>query len=225
MGDINKIWESVFNYSDYEKGGEYSASDLTGDILAVRLRRDNPTIREMKYEDKISAFVGSSIHTQIEKYIESENAFSETNMQSEVKLKYRNLSGTADLIIDGKILDWKTGKESSISATIKKPDKWIVQISIYSYLLSKQLNKPMNTIGYIAWLCTDTQKHGVLELELLSLAEVTKLIKEFMVDIDKPLEELPKCDLCIQFKHRCCQVKSICPFWKIDDDFSNISEW
>ena len=113
--DISNLWESVFNYSDYVKGCTYSASDITGDILAVRLRRDNPTIREMKYEDKISAFVGSSIHTQIEKYIESENAFSETNMQSEVKLKYRNLSGTADLIIDGNILDWKTGKESSIS--------------------------------------------------------------------------------------------------------------
>ena len=117
--NIEKIWESVFNYSDYEKGGEYSASDLTGDILAVRLRRDNPTIREMKYEDKISAFIGSSIHTQIEKYVESENAFSETNMQSEVKLKYRNLSGTADLIIDGKILDWKTGKEVNIKKKLK----------------------------------------------------------------------------------------------------------
>ena len=99
------------------------------------------------------------------------------------------------------------------------------QLSIYSYLLSKQLNKPMNTIGYIAWLCTDTQKHGVLELELLSLAEVTKLIKEFMIDIDKPLEELPKCDLCIKFKNKWCQVRRVCPFWKIDDDFSHISEW
>ena len=221
---LDKLWESIFKFDTYEKGGEYSASDIVGDIMATKLRSIHKTT-DIKYIDRISSFVGTAIHERIEKWVQSENDFDETNMQSEVKLKYKNLSGTADLIIDGCILDFKTGKESSIKVQIKNPVKWIQQVSIYSFLYAKEKKQPMNTIGYIAWLCTDTQKHGILELELLSEDETIKLIKDFMTEIDKPIEELPKCDLCIQFKHRWCGVKSFCPYWKVDDDFSSIDDW
>ncbi|MDB4681369.1 PD-(D/E)XK nuclease family protein [bacterium] len=222
---IDKLWEGIFNYDTYVKGGEYSASDITGDILAVKLRKLHPNHKEMKYEDKISAYMGTSIHDRIEKWIESENAFGETNMESEVRLKYKNLSGTCDLILDGKtIVDYKTGKEDNIKKKIKDSSDWITQLSIYRYLANKTGYK-IETKAYIAWLCVDNNKHGIHEIELLSEKETIAVIKEFMTEISKEPKDLPKCNLCIQFKHRWCNQKANCPYWVIDKDFSSIEEW
>lgn len=231
MLNVDKLWENIFNYSDYEKGGQYSASDIVGDLLAVRLRKDNPDVHEMKYEDKISSFIGSAIHQRAEDWLEAENAFGETKYEAEVKLKFKNISGTADLRIDGKIiLDYKTGKETSIRSKIleiqnHKDSSWQKQISIYTYLNHKQNKVEYGTIGYIAWLCTDTQKHGILEVELLSAKEVVKLLKGFLIAIDSPIEDMEKCHLCVQFKHRWCGVRAICPKWNEDRSCNDVEEW
>ena len=229
---VEDIWENVFNYSNYVKGAKYSASDIIGDILSVRLRRDNPNHNKMDYKDKISAFIGSSIHTQAEAWLTKENAFDETGWESEVKLNHNNISGTADVIIDGTIvLDFKTGKESSIRTNIlnvekKRESSWQKQISIYSLLNHKQNKKPYPTIGYIAWLCVDTQKHGLLEVELLLKEETIQLIKDFLVAIEQPIEEMNQCNLCVQFKNRWCGVRDICPKWGEDKEWQNkIEEW
>jgi len=74
-------------------------------------------------------------------------------------------------------------------------------------------------------LCVDTNKHGIHEIELLSDEETIKVIKNFMTEIEKPVEDMPKCNLCIQFMHRFCSVKSKCPHWVVDKDFSSIDEW
>ena len=149
-----------------------------------------------------------------------------SNMESEVKLKFKNLSGTCDLIIDGVILDFKTGKEKSIQSKIRKPDDWIKQLSIYSYLLSKQRKTVVNTKGYIAWFCVDTNKLGILELDLLTEKETVELIKSFMSDMKKKPEELNRCNLCIQFMHRWCGVREHCPYWGDNsDDTYNVDDW
>ena len=44
---IEEIWEHIFSYDDYTKGGEYSASDIIGDILSVKLNRLYPNKRKM----------------------------------------------------------------------------------------------------------------------------------------------------------------------------------
>jgi len=223
---VDELWESIFSFDTYSKGGEYSASDISSEPLIARLRKEFGS-SGIKWEDKKSAFVGTSIHERIEQWVKSENDFGETNMESEVKLKFKNLSGTADLILDGKyILDFKTGGEKSIQSKIRKPDDWIKQLSIYSYLLSKQRKQKMNTKGYIAWYCVDNGKCGVTELELLTEKETIAMIKEFMVQMKKKPSELDRCKLCIQFMHRWCGVRKHCPFWSPDsENDSNVDDW
>lgn len=231
--NVEKVWEYIFKYSDYVKGADYSASDITGNVLASRLRKDNPNVNDMVYQDNISSFVGSAIHQRNESWLESENAFDITGWESEVKLQFKNISGTADIIIDGCIvLDYKTGKEANIKSKLRELDKgkesaWQQQISIYTYLNHKQNKAKYGDVGYIAWLCVDTNKHGVTEVKLLPKSETIELIKNFLTDIVKPIEEMDKCNLCVQFMHRWCGVRSVCPHWGLreEDNKSAVEEW
>ena len=238
--EVKKLWESIFTYDTYKKGADYSASDITTEPLIARLRKEFGT-NGVKYEDKIASFIGTSVHERIEQFIKAENEFGATNMQSEVKLKFKNLSGTADLILDGSIvLDFKTGKESNIRASIldvekKRKSSWQEQLSIYAYLNHKQNGVEYGELGYIAWLCvsptkeeTDehaTFKRGILKVPLLSLDEVKNLIKEFMVDMKKSPDELDKCKMCLIWQYRFCGVRDHCPYWKEEEDMSKIDDW
>ncbi len=229
---LENLWENIFNYSDYKKGADFSASDIIGDVLAVRLRRDNPNHSKMDYKDKISAFIGSAIHQRCEDWLMMEKDFDDLNMQAEVRLKFRNISGTADLVIDKNIiLDYKTGKETNIRTKIleienKKKSSWQEQISIYTYLNHKQNKVPYGEYGYIAWLCTDSQKHGVLKVELLPKNETIELIKDFLIGIELPIEDMKQCHLCVQFKHRWCGVRDICPRFGKDESWEDkVEEW
>ena len=222
---VDELWGCIFSFDTYKKGGEFSASDISSEPLIAKLRKKHGS-KGIKWEDKISSFVGTAIHERIEKFIESENDFGKTNMESEVKLIFKSLSGTADLILDGKyILDFKTGGEKNIQSKIRKPEDWIKQLSIYAYLLHKQRKQDYEPTGYIAWLCTDTQKRGILKLELLSKEEVVALIKEFMAQMKKEPAALPKCKLCIQFMHRWCGVRDYCPYWQEEEDMTKIDDW
>ncbi len=219
------LWESIFSFDTYSKGGKFSASDISGEPLIARLRKEYGS-KGIKWEDKISSFIGTAIHERIELFIKAENDFGTTNMESEVKLKFKTLSGTCDLILDGKyILDWKTGSEKNIQSKIRKPEQWVLQLSVYAYLLHKERNQPYQRKAYIGWLCTDTQKRGILELELLELKEITNVIKEFMAQMKSEPQELPKCKLCIQFMHRWCGVRDYCPYWQEEDDMTKIDDW
>ncbi len=222
----DKLWEGIFSFNTYTKGGEYSASDIASEPLIARLRKEFGS-SGIKWEDRKSAFVGTSIHSRIELWVKSENDFDKTNMESEVKVKYKNLSGTIDLVLDGDIvLDFKTGSEKNINNKIRKPDDWIKQLSIYSYLLSKARKQKMNTKAYIAWYCVDSGKCGILELELLSLKDVVQLIKEFMGYMKLEPTDLDRCKLCVQFMHRWCGVRKHCPYWNVETGVgSDIDEW
>lgn len=228
--EIDKIWESIFSYDTYKKGAMYSASDIVSEPLIAKLRKEHGS-KGIKWNDKISSFIGTSIHSRIEEYIKAENEFGATNMESEVKLKFKNLSGTVDLILkEGKnhiICDFKTGAEKNIQKKIKNPDDWKVQLSIYHYLADKNGYKVAqnDSYGYIMWLCTDTNKNGVTKVELYSKKETIQLIKEFLFKMDGDVNDLPKCKLCIQFMHRWCGVRSHCPYWQEEGDMTKIDEW
>lgn len=242
--EADKLWENIFQYDTYKKGADYSASDITTEPLIARLRKEFGT-SGVKYEDKIASFIGTSIHERIEQFIKAENEFGATNMRTEVKLRFKNLSGTADLILDCKIiinkkivfegevvLDFKTGKEANIRASILDVEKgrkssWQEQLSIYTYLNHKQNGVEYGKFGYIAWLCvsptkeeTDehaTFKRGILLVPLLSLEDVKKLIKEFMVDMKKAPDELNRCKMCLIWQYRFCGVRKHCPYWETVD--------
>lgn len=209
----SEFFDKALNYSNYMKGAEYSASDILSDPLKVKLRKKYPNIDDVKVQDKISAYIGTGVHSLVEEYIQSENAFSETNMQSEVRLKHKNLSGTADIIFDGStIADIKTGKETNIKKQISNPDKWVKQLSIYSYLNHVSNKQPMEEVGFVFWLTVDTQKFGTLEVKLMNKKEVVQMIREFMKEMDIPIEDTKKCDSC-SWLWRWCGSRSKCSYY------------
>lgn len=221
------ILERALNYSSYSKGAEYSASDITAEPLMVKLRKKYPKLDDIKTIDKVKAFIGTGFHLNCSEWITKENEFNDTGIRTEHKVKYRNLSGTADIIFpDGTIGDWKTGSETNITKKIKEPKDWITQMSIYSYLLYKQENIPMQPKGYIYWVTTDTGKYGTLELKLLTKEETINIIKEFMTEMKKPIEETKQCKLCTQFLYRWCSARSKCPMFGEDKNFDDkIESW
>ena len=224
MIEPEELFEIVFNHSTYKKGGEYSASDITGEPLIALLKHNNPNLpEEIATKDKTSSVLGTSFHEFAESAIKSTDRL---DVETEVKLKFKNLSGTADLVLDGTIVaDWKTGTEKTISAKIKNPEAWITQISIYSYLLSKTKKQPMTTIGYILWFAVDTKKYGVLKLDLLTKEETISTIKTFMENMKKEPTDFERCEGCLYWLNRWCGVKSVCHHWDSGNDPSVVDEW
>ena len=223
MLSVDNILETVLNYSEYTKGAEYSASDILSEPLRVKLRKEHPNLDDVKAIDKVAAFVGTGFHEMAEKAINAENEFEDTGIRTEVKLKFRNISGTADVIFpDGVIGDYKTSKESTLNRTIKHPDKWREQLSIYSYLNHKQNKVPMQTIGYIFWISVDTRKFGTLKVELLTKEQTIDLIKEFLIEMDKPIADTDKCKDC-SWLWKWCASRSKCEYYGSNDD--TVDEW
>ena len=222
---MDDVWNIALRYSEYEKGATYSVSDVIGNPMMVKLRLENPNCDEVSTKDKVASNLGSACHSHWEKAINA----SGLDIKTEVKLKYKNLSGTADMIFeDGLIADWKTGKESNIKSKLKNSTAWVRQLSLYSYLLYKGNGVPMNSRGQVYWLTTDTGKYGVAEYDLLSEEEVVELIKVFMDYMKQPIEQLPQCDLCIQFLYRWCSCRSSCIHWGLRADSNvegGVDEW
>ena len=217
-------WNQVFHYSDYKKGAMYSASDIIGEPLQVKLKKKYPNHDDVKAREKTSSFVGSAIHMRCEAWLNAENDFGATNMQSEVRLKHNGISGTADIIYDDYIIaDIKTGKESTIKTKIKNPEAWCKQLSIYSLLNHKQNRAKYGEFGYIHWYCTDSRKYGTTKIKLMTIHETVQMIREFMFDMETPIEDEEKCKSC-SWLWKWCSVRSVCDFY-LEDDMSNITEW
>ncbi len=218
------LLESALGFSEYSKGGEYSASDICGEPLQIKLKKKYPNQDDVKPLDKVAAWVGTGAHLQLERFIAAENDFGATNMESEVKLKFKNLSGTADVILDGNIIcDLKTSKEATIKSTIKNPEKWIKQLSVYNYLNHKQRGDEFAEYGYIFWIAVDSRKIGTTKIKLMTLKETVAMIREFMADMEIPIEDEAKCKSC-SWLAPWCPVRSKCDFY-LEDDMTKIDDW
>jgi len=219
-----EILSNALNYSNYVKGGEFSASDILSEPLRVKLRKKYPNVKDVKTPDKVAAWIGTGAHLLFEEYIQSENSFGATNVQAEVKLKFKNISGTADVIVDGNIIcDLKTSKEATIKTMLSKPTKWCQQLSIYNYLNHKQNKVQMSDKGYIYWIAVDTRKFGTLEVELLSKEATIELIKNFLAEMEIPIEDTAKCKDC-SWLWKWCDTRSKCSYYA-NNDVSVIEEW
>ena len=220
----DELLESALNFSEYSKGAEYSASDICGEPLQIKLKKKYPNQDDVKALDKVASWIGTGAHILLERFIQAENDFGSTNMESEVKLKFKNLSGTADVILDGNIIcDLKTSKEATLKTTIKKPEKWIKQLSVYNYLNYKMRSHKKSEYGYIFWIAVDTRKIGTTKIKLMTMKETITMIKEFMVDMEVPIEDETKCKSC-SWLAPWCPVRSKCDFY-LEDDMSNVDDW
>jgi len=217
--EVNNLWNEVFGWSDYKKGAEYSVSDILGEPLQIKLKKKYPNQDDVKTREKTASWVGSAIHSQVETIMAQY-----TNVESETKVKFKNLSGTIDLVINQQtIADIKTGGESTIKQKIKKPEPWVVQLSCYRYLYYKQFGIELDDAGIIYWYTTDSKKYGVLEIKLMTLKETVAMIKEFMVQMEIPIEDESKCKSC-SWLAPWCPIRSLCSFY-LEDDMTGIEEW
>jgi len=216
---VAKFWDEVFGWSDYKKGAEYSVSDILGEPLQIKLKKKHPKQDDVKAREKTASWVGSAIHSQIETIMSEYD-----NVGSEIKVKHKNLSGTIDLVINQSIIaDVKTGGESTIKQKIKKPEPWVVQLSCYRYLYYKQFEIELDDVGMIYWYTTDTKKFGVSKIKLMALKETVAMIKEFMVQMEIPIEDEEKCKSC-SWLAPWCPVRSKCDFY-LEDDMTKIDDW
>ena len=226
---ISDFWDKVLNYSDYKKGGQYSASNLTNPPLITKLQEKYPELDDVATKDKVAAFIGSAIHVRCETGMNE--AGHDEIFKTEVAMKFRSLSGTADLVDveDGiyHIGDVKTGKEANIIKKIKDSTDWITQLSIYRYLAIKDLKIDVSQEAEIYWLCTDTGKYGIHSIYLLDTTETVKIIKEFYKAMKTPIEDEPMCDGCLYWRHRYCQVRSKCHHFGLrhDSESDVIDNW
>ncbi len=223
------FWEEVLNHDTYSKGGQYSASNLINPPLITKLQEQHPDVDDVETKDKVSAWVGNAIHSRCEEAIVARYGEESVEVMAEVKMKFRSLSGTADIIRFEDdihmIADIKTGKEANIIKKIKDSTDWIKQLSIYRYLATKIVDGEVSDKAEIYWLCTDTGKYGIHEIELLSTSDTVLLIKEFYAAMKTPIESEPMCDLCVAWRHRWCGVRSVCPFWGLREETDDIDEW
>ncbi len=228
------FWTEVFNYDTYEKGGDYSASDFTQPPLVTKLRKLNPDVDDVATKDKVSAWVGNAIHSRCEDAVKARMSNDNEIILSEVKMKFRSLSGTADIIkFDSDnvatIADIKTGKEANIKKKLKDPSDWIKQLSIYRYLAIKDIeSNGVSLDADIYWYTTDTQKYGMATIELMDTEDTVKMIKEFFQNHSTGVEGEPICADCTFWRYRWCGVRSVCNHWGLREDSSSnnsVDEW
>ena len=228
---IKDYWEKVLNYSDYSKGAEYSASDLTNPVLICKLRKKHPKVDDVATKDKVSAWIGSAIHTRCEvgivPYVSEEDL--DDRIKTEVRMKLRNLSGTADIVNECQdgfhIGDVKTGKEANIIKKIKDSTDWIVQLSVYRYLATKDLKIDVSLDAEIYWLSVDTGKYGIHSIKLMDSKETVQYIKNFMETMKTPIQDEPQCEGCVGWRHRWCGVRTVCPHWGLREQSTTIDDW
>ena len=224
---MEDVWETVLNYSEYSKAGKYSASNIINPPLITALQMKYPHEDSNKTSDKQKAFIGVSIHQLAEKAL-----VGAPMIKSEFKVIHKDISGTIDLVIedDGEIIigDFKSSTESNMKKYLKNPEQYIKQLSIYRLLYYKQEGVKPSTTGRIYWILTDKAKHGMAEIELMSFEDTSKMIKEFLVEMDNPIEQMEQCSECLFWRYRFCKVRNVCHYWGLREDSNmdgGISEW
>ena len=105
----------------------------------------------------------------------------------------------------------------------KRDMAYTKQLSVYNYLNHKQRGHDMAEYGYIFWIAVDTRKIGTTKIKLMSWADTIIMIKEFMVQMEIPIEDETKCKSC-SWLAPWCPVRSKCDFY-LDDDMTNIIDW
>ncbi len=218
MEDKIDIWSTVLNYSEYSKGGKYSASNIINPPLITALQLKYPHENSNKLSDEVKAWVGNSVHLLAERSL-----VGHPTIKSEYKVIHKDISGTIDLVIeeDGEIIigDFKTSTESNMKKYLKDPTNYIKQLSIYRLLYYKQEGVEPSSTGRIYWMVIDKKtKYGMTEIELMSFEDTTKMIKDFLSEMKQPIEQMKQCDECTFWRYRFCKVRNVCHWWGLRED-------
>jgi hypothetical protein len=98
---------------------------------------------------KLAAIMGTAIHAEIEKSIESIDPKGE-KYWVETEVEYGDIKAHIDLFIPetGAVVDWKTVKVKNLSYFPSTQQRW--QVQVYGYLLEKSGKAKVNTVNLVA---------------------------------------------------------------------------
>ena len=95
--------------------------------------KDQPRVNETS---KMAAWMGTAIHTAIEKHFEYADPFGE-RYQREVEVEFGGLKGHVDLydVVENEVIDWKTTTKRRLGDNFPSDQQW-QQVQLYGWLLS-----------------------------------------------------------------------------------------
>jgi len=178
-----------------------------------------------------AAILGSLVHFALEQLVSSKIA-----KRFEERISFVvdgvTINGQFDLVVDGHVSDYKTGKLSKLDNL----ESYIWQLSIYRWLIWKAFNKVLKDTGFLVFILLDFsimhidtpeyRKHNVTsmfheeEVKLHSFEEVEIFIRETLTEING--DEAPdQCETWYSFKARkhlrCeffCEYRNVCQYQK-----------
>ncbi len=158
-----------------------SASSMTKEPLQLWYEQNDYP----KVEALTDATFGSIMHLGMEKmlheyFIENEKMDYQMEVRATREIAGASVSGKPDLVVDGVIWDFKSGKNYARKMMLKEGKKhpYVIQLSVYNWLLGGGL------AGKILWLMKDSKaiegEEVFIEddIELLTLEETEQLILE-----------------------------------------------
>jgi CRISPR/Cas system-associated exonuclease Cas4 (RecB family) len=188
MTDAKELLLSVLHEKDASKSRskqkQVGPSEIGGCRRKVWYRlNDQPETNDNL--SKLAAIMGTAIHTEIEKAIESVDPTGKKYMV-ETEVEYGDIKAHVDLFVPetGDVIDWKTVKVKNLSYFPSTQQRW--QVQIYGYLLTKSGHK-VNRVSLCA-IARDGDERDVkvhtedydesLALEALSWLEAIKASTE-----------------------------------------------
>ena len=139
MTDAKELLLSVLHEKDASKSRskqkQVGPSEIGGCRRKVWYRlNDQPETNDNL--SKLAAIMGTAIHAEIEKAIESVDPNGE-KYKVELEVEYGDIKAHVDLFVPetGDVIDWKTVKVKNLSYFPSNQQRW--QVQVYGYLLAK----------------------------------------------------------------------------------------
>ena len=139
MTDVKELLLSVLHEKDASKSRSKQKQVGPSEIGGCRRKvwyklNDQPETNDNL--SKLAAIMGTAIHAEIEKAIESVDPNGE-KYKVELEVEYSDIKAHIDLFVPetGDVIDWKTVKVRNLSYFPSMQQRW--QVQVYGYLLAK----------------------------------------------------------------------------------------
>ena len=179
-----------------EKGG-ISCTQLISPLRAFVLQMQNNGGTK-SVNSRLLAAIGTATHKAIESTLSTDDR-NELGIEQEVYMWLRvdefTLSGTADLVCDGEIWDYKT---TSVRKFKETPKEWVEQLNIYAYMYRRTMGKDVKKLQILIIARDFVQSKATYQAEYPKMA--------FKV-VDIPLWDDDKTDAFI--RERIAKAKAV----------------
>jgi len=192
MIDLEKIILEETKYIGSDIKNSISASQVTTEPLQQYLKWKYGNIEDDKVGQNT---LGSILHLGMEQILKEKSALTEYSMEYKLWNDW-TITGTADLIVDGAIYDYKFTKEYSRKMWLKDKEnhQYTIQLNTLRYLW-KQLPSDIKTEPkmYIVWFIKDA-KQGEPTM-IIDEVPLIKHIEDILIDATNELRQWVENDI------------------------------